>query len=549
MSSHDHAHLAASLEAASQGLPTTKVGVWVLGLVTTLVVYGVGLAVYRLWFHPLSKVPGPWYMAISALFASYQNEIKGEFAVKARSLHEKYGDIVRIGPDCVMVDGKVGFADVLARRAGGDATEFRKWPGSAGPGGHLGILGAPNFDTHRRQRRMLSHAFSAAALKEQEDLIFYYIDLFINRVSEISAGGKPLDLVEWLNFATFDIIGDLALGKSFGTLELSKSHYWIKNVFTTFAGVTRLRFLETISSLLVPIGFLLDTDGSIKGLFENKKYSADKAKARMQLGVERPNTGNPKYNVDGKPIATISRDFVTYMLGKKEGAQERLTDEEIFENANTLIVAGSETTATNLSSVFYLLAHPENRHVLKNITDEVRSKFQKETDITFQTVDSKALPYVHACIEEALRIHPPVAVPMPRRSPGAIVAGKYIPEGTKVHVMQYATYHNPDSFVDPGRYHPERFLQPGHPLYDARFKSDDIQAFQPFNHGPRDCIGKNLAYVEMRVIVARILLRFDIELTPETPLNWLEDQRAFIVWKKSPMMVKLTERKGIELKA
>lgn len=81
---------------------------------------------------------------------------------------------------------------------------------------------------------------------------------------------------------------------------------------------------------------------------------------------------------------------------------------------------------------------------------------------------------------------------------------------------------------------PERWLLPAHPHYDAQFNNDNKSAFKPFSHGPRDCIGKNLAYAEMRLIVARFLFRFDYELCPEQS-EWHHDQRSFTVWAKGPL--------------
>lgn len=112
------------------------------------------------------------------------------------------------------------------------------------------------------------------------------------------------------------------------------------------------------------------------------------------------------------------------------------------------------------------------------------------------------------------------------------------------------TYANPDHFLEPEDFRPERFLPANHPLYDGRFKAyDSMAVFKPFSAGPRDCIGKNLAYSEMRLVAARVLLRFDIELAEGTSDSWLDDQRVFVIWEKTPLMIKLTERTDLELKS
>lgn len=68
----------------------------------------------------------------------------------------------------------------------------------------------------------------------------------------------------------------------------------------------------------------------------------------------------------------------------------------------------------------------------------------------------------------------------------------------------------------------------------------------PFSFGTRDCLGKNLAYSELRVAIARFLFRFDYELAPGQE-DWMDKSRVIIVWEKGPLKVKLTERKLVPI--
>lgn len=108
-------------------------------------------------------------------------------------------------------------------------------------------------------------------------------------------------------------------------------------------------------------------------------------------------------------------------------------------------------------------------------------------------------------------------------------------------VIQYATHHNPNSFADPDSFRPERWLPASHPLYDPMFANDNKTGFRPFSYGVRDCIGKNLAYSEMRVTASRILHRFDFELAPGQE-NWADRQNAFVIWEKPALNVIFKER-------
>ena len=90
-------------------------------------------------------------------------------------------------------------------------------------------------------------------------------------------------------------------------------------------------------------------------------------------------------------------------------------------------------------------------------------------------------------------------------------------------------------------FHPERWLPEGQ--RPAEFDSDRREGFQPFSYGPRACIAMNLAYAEMRYILARFLWNFDIEGTKQSE-KWMDDQKAYLVWDKPGLFVHLKPRAG-----
>ena len=161
---------------------------------------------------------------------------------------------------------------------------------------------------------------------------------------------------------------------------------------------------------------------------------------------------------------------------------QNMSLDRIESNSMILIIGGSETTATLLSGVTYLLL--TNPHTLATLTEEVRSTFESEDEIDITSVGR--LTYMLACLNEALRMYPPVPIGLPRIVPkgGASVADRYVPQDTTVAIFQWATYHNKDNFEDPFNYHPERFLG------DPKFAGDRRDAFQPFHMGSRNCLGK-----------------------------------------------------------
>lgn len=81
-------------------------------------------------------------------------------------------------------------------------------------------------------------------------------------------------------------------------------------------------------------------------------------------------------------------------------------------------------------------------------------------------------------------------------------------------------------------------------MFEPRFAQDKKNVVKPFSNGSRDCIGKNLAYAEMRIIICRTLFRFDLELLSDQE-NWLESQLGVFLWLKGPLMVRYKMRPGI----
>ncbi|KAK8092929.1 hypothetical protein PG999_014516 [Apiospora kogelbergensis] len=493
----------------------------------SIAIYIAAIAIYRLWFHPLAKAPGPKHMAIWDVPGQWSSFIKMDMVKQAPLLHRKYGPIVRIGPDRLSMDGSVCWPEVYGIRSTSDQNEFSKIRGFTFTNDHLALIGA-NREDHRRQRRQVNHAFSSSALHEQEAIIVQYVDKFMDKITERAKRGEPVNIVDWLNFTTFDIIGDLAFADSFHSLDGNTA--FVKNIFRGVTGGAYRRFLIQFPLFKLPLMLLLGAKElavATEAGEENFRVGRLKGQARMAMGAE------PK---DGR------RDFATYMLRKGKDGEPVLSEGEVQGLSSALVVAGSETTATALSGFTFLITtHAEKRRALE---DEIRAAFADEADITM--TGTGHLEYLNAVIEETLRLYPPAATLPPRTSPGAEVHGLWVPRGTIIHTYQSATNRNPDSFTDPDAFEPERWLRPSHPRYNSRFAGDKREVMKPFSNGPRDCVGKNLAYTEMRVIISRLLYRFDIELLPGHE-RWMDNQKASFVWIKGPLEVKLKPRAGVTL--
>lgn len=112
---------------------------------------------------------------------------------------------------------------------------------------------------------------------------------------------------------------------------------------------------------------------------------------------------------------------------------------------------------------------------------------------------------------------------------------------TSVSIQAYTLNRRPDYFYDALSFAPERWLQNSQCDITSEYYRDRRQAMQPFSTGPRDCLGQNLAWAEMRLVLAYLILEFDIGPGPEPRLRW-ESLRTFLLVEKKPLLLHLKSR-------
>lgn len=294
-----------------------------------------GSAFYNAYIHPASKFPGPKLWSAFHIFKDITCA-SGNIDNRLCELHARYGPVVRISPDELSFVDERAWKDIYAH-----PNYLAKWPRFAfvhdKPDTPADIINSTHAD-HARIRRQLSHAFSEKALREQEDLITSYINLLIEKLSEAAESGSKLDMVKWYNFTTFDIISDLAFGESFYCLATGQYHPWVSSIFKNIRTFNIIRSFATYPGAKVIIGLLASSELRAARKI-HKEYSRKTVLKRLSSGTMEER-----------------RDFLSYTLKHKEEDGKGMTEGEIIRTASTLIMAGSETTATLLSGVTYFLS-------------------------------------------------------------------------------------------------------------------------------------------------------------------------------------------------
>lgn len=205
-----------------------------------------------------------------------------------------------------------------------------------------------------------------------------------------------------------------------------------------------------------------------------------------------------------------------------------MTDAQLIDEINILFLAGHDTSAKGLSWAWYLLTqHPE---VLKKVREEVADNIP-DGQITFDRLTS--LTYTQQVLEETLRLYPPIYGTNRMAVEDDEFKGIKIKKGTTCGTYIYGLHHSPALWHEPETFDPDRFAK-------SRKKERHSFAFLPFGGGPRFCVGRQFALMEMKMVLAKMVMRYDFDLLPDQKI---EPVALINLQPKNGIKMKLSLRK------
>ncbi|KAF2727127.1 cytochrome P450 ClCP1 [Polyplosphaeria fusca] len=484
---------------------------------SVVALFWVTRAIYHLYLHPLARYPGPTLWVISRIpYLICMN--RGSLPYRIRQLHEQYGPVVRLGVDELSFNDSRAWKDIYTRK---DFLRPPQW-GARPPGITAHSLISAPADDHARFRKAMNPAFSEKATRDYESAVRSYMNKLLSLLGESltknprgpEEDSKTVDLVEWANLTTFDIIGEIVWSKSYECLDAKRGHAFMSvlmhfQAFLVAASIKYYPWLDQILSEITPKSAFRVLDD----IFKDSRH-------RFLSRLEMEHPAHP--------------DLVGYLKDHQMAAtnSEKLSGPEIEQNLLTVVVGGSETLTSAISGAFHqLLAHPA---AMETLVSEVRSSFEKEADISAGALSK--LPYLNAVIDETLRLCPPFPDALRRLVPptGAIIAGRAVDPGTTVSVSCYSMFRSPKIFTEPDAFIPARWL-------DGRDGPGAKEAFHPFAVGPHNCLGQPLARMELRLFIALLLWRYDIRCPQAQEMPKWEDQKIYWTWEKTPLEVVISK--------
>ncbi|KAF2674896.1 putative P450 monooxygenase [Microthyrium microscopicum] len=456
----------------------------------------------------LWDIPGPHLASFSSIWLLIQCRL-GKRYQSVDEAHKKYGALVRLQPHHVSIADPEAIQIVYGHGNGFLKSEYY----DAFVSIHRGLFNTRDRADHARKRRIVSHTFSAKNIGQFEQYMHANLELFFKRWTEMAETAKggfaELDALHWLNYLAFDIIGDLAFGAPFGMLERGQDLTEVR--FTPDAKPTYAPAIEVLNRR----GEVSGTLGCLPSLVPYAKHFPDPFFSKGREAVAK---------LAGIAVARVSErlagpetdrvDLLARLMQGRDANGDAMGRDELTAEALTQLIAGSDTTSnTSCAMLFHVLNNP---HTIPKLQAELDKALPNSGVPTFREV--KELPYLDNVIKETMRIHSTSSLGLPRLvvGEGLTVHGHYFPPGTVLSVPAYTIHHSKQIWGDDaGEFRPERW---------ETVTEAQKNAFIPFSYGPRACVGRNVAEMELALIGATVFKNFEFELRQDT----LETREGFL---------------------
>ncbi|KAH8170409.1 cytochrome p450 domain-containing protein [Sarocladium implicatum] len=425
------------------------------------------ILVYRAAFHRLNRFPGPFLARISNFYVTSLSVKNFHLFEEVQVLHAKYGDIVRIGPSEISVADPKAYNLIHSNQS---PCQKGPWYNILHPVQSLHMI--RDRKTHAHRRKTWDKGLGSKALRDYEPRVEQFTQQLLSVLEKKQ--GLPVDVSTLFNFYSFDVMGDLAFDSGFNMLRDGIVHYYMESVHANMLAVSAFSHLVWIFPLLKAIPIV------------NNEHIKFQSWLKGSKKPERPDL-----------FSWILADYQAIPKPTKQN------DADLYGDAHLIIVAGSDTTAASLTCLFFQLA--QNPAVLQKLQEELDKYFEDNKELTAASLSK--LDYLNACINECLRLHPPIPSGVQRMTPpeGLQLGDTFIPGDTIVQVPTYTLHRDERAFMKPNEYIPDRWTSQTELVKDAT-------VFTPFGTGRYSCAGKQLGLMELRSVTSQVVRDYDVRL-------------------------------------
>jgi cytochrome P450 len=431
-----------------------------------------------------TRAPGPRGVALWQSLRRLRRDPLGEY----RALRTQFGDVVRLSilPHPVYLLSHPGAVQYVLRDNAGNYRKgllFKPIVALQGQG-----LLTSEGQHWLRQRRLVQPAFHRRQMATFAEVMVDEARAVVREWRHAEQTGTPINVAERMNRLTFNVVGRVLLGVAPDTLD----------EYSRQLKAIALRLLQHMNDRATHLWALPGWIPTPR----NRQFR--RAVAVYDALVQQIISARRQALQSAQAPAT---DVLALLLAACDDTSgEGMSDRQLRDEVITFIGAGAETSAHALSWTWYLLAqHPEIARRMHAELDTVLGGRPPTLH------DLPHLPYSRMVLDETLRLYPPSVV-LPRQANTADeISGYAVPQDAVVVISQYIIHRHPDFWSAPEQFEPERFT----PAQEARRHRF---AYIPFGEGPRMCIGKAFALMEMHLVLATIAQAYTLQVVPEHPV-------------------------------
>jgi len=418
-------------------------------------------SIYRIYFHPLSHIPGPLLPKLTSLWLHYHAYI-GDEASNIHKLHQQYGPYVRVSPNEVDLNDADGIPAIYVSKGGFPKAKYYV---NFDIDGHKTIFSTTNTDYRSPRARAVVPLFSTKALRENEKAIWGCVDRMVDRMKEEAKTKKPVNVLNLTRSLAVDAVSTHLFRENYGGVSERGPVLSVSAFVDAFVAVGRFFYL--------PNTVFVWLEWAVEKWAPDRETNDSMSLVDSYIGTMVANTTSKSKTYPGRLLA----------IG--------LSDLEVRAQCKDLIFAGTDSTGMNLATIMCsLVLHPEKYERLK---EEVA----KNAALGSAAQDAQALPYLNAIVKEGLRLSMANPTRLPRVVPpgGWTFKGTYFPASSIVGCSAYELHFNPLVFPEPRKFRPERWLSPTEEMSKCWFA---------FGSGSRACIARNLATMELQFATERL---------------------------------------------
>ncbi|MEO7152478.1 MAG: cytochrome P450 [Burkholderiaceae bacterium] len=380
-----------------------------------------------------------------------------------------------------------------------------------------GVFGA-NGEVWKRQRRMVMAGFDPAHVKNYFPALQQVAQRLAGRWQKAVRSGTTIELQPDLMRYTVDAIAGLAFGAEVNTLE-SQGDVIQQHLDKILPVVFKRIFAPVPWWRVVKMPADRRMDRSAAAVMAAVRGFIEQARARMAADPE---------------LREHPRNLLEAMLAAADQPDSGIDDAQVAGNVLTMLLAGEDTTANTVAWMIHLLWR--NPAALARARDEVRSVCGDARSLTPEQM--ARLDYIEACAHETMRLKP-VAPQLPLQATKDLTLGDvHVPAGTVVISLMRRDSVSDVYLPRAAAFEPERWLDGGGPGAQS---SAVKRISMPFGAGPRICPGRYLALLEMKMAMAVLLGRFEID-SVDTPDG--AEAREHLAFTMAPvgLQMRLRER-------